>query len=224
MNRPEGMVIAITEDDTPYVSRLSPALQGVAVRVLKKPITTLSELLIPLQKAGIKHVISTRPDLLMKLVPAGVRKVAKIDNYAGSIITHEDIEFLFIHPLKQLVTVPYGEFLASRYISKFVAPTPWPSRSKLIWQTIKTAADYEEALSWLHHSDLIGVDIETISKPQLAMTMVGYCGIDLASNISKAFVLPIEIAMMQPRKSLLIICFSFYGLPNQLRSRMPHGR
>ncbi|TFZ81668.1 DNA polymerase [Candidatus Macondimonas diazotrophica] len=192
MNRPEGIVIVITEDDTPYVSRLFPALQGVAVRVLKKPITTLSELILPLQKAGIKHVISTRPDLLMKLVPAGVRRVAKIDNYAGSIIEHEGIEFLFIHPLKQLVTVPYGEFLASRYISKFVAPATWPSSSKLIWQTIKTEADYEEALSWLRHSDLIGVDIETVSKPKLAMTMVGYCGIDLASNTSKAFVLPID--------------------------------
>lgn len=188
---PTGVVIAITHEDKPYLFRLSPHLSGIASRVFVGSIDTLAELIIPLKKAGVKHVITTRLDILTRLLPQDSVKKPNIDNYAGSIITYDDIEFLIIHPLKQLVTKSFGEFLSRRYISKIVRPQNWRQISNFNWTLIQNPQDYDRAVRWLENPTIIGVDIETV-KWQQAINCIGYCGIHLDTRESMTFVLPID--------------------------------
>lgn len=185
------VLVAIGEEDKPYLSKLSPSFKGVAVKVFAGGLSTLAELCVKLQGAGIKHVATTRVDILKKLLPDDAARTAKIDNYAGSILPYMGIEFLILHPLKQLVTVPYGEFLAKRYISKIVSPQNWLPEGEFEWKICNTPEDALEAETWLKSCDLIGMDIETV-RWNTAIDCVGFCGKDLKSGKAKAFVFPMN--------------------------------
>jgi len=189
---PAVVVVAITNEDKPYLSRLSPAFKGVATRVYTGGASTLTELTAPLKKAGVRHIVTSRLDLLLKLLPPTQgRSKPSIDNYAGSIIPFDGIEFLIIHPLKQLRTVPFGYFLAARYISKIVAPHRWRQESSFDWKVVDSPEIYAEAKNWLERSTIIGVDIETVRK-NAAIRCIGFCGLDLATNTSQTYVFPID--------------------------------
>lgn len=198
--RATGVLLLVEEYDQPYLSRLSGALSSCTVKVYPKAPTTLVEVILASRKAGLSHVITTRQDVLLKLLPSELHKKAKISNYAGSIIPYyyknggveECMEFLILDPLKQLVTVSYGEFLASRYISKLTQPSKWRVPSSFEWKLVQNPVEYAGAESFLAGCDLIAVDIETSQQPQLHMTMVGYCGFNIRENTSKAFVIPIK--------------------------------
>lgn len=202
--RAEGILLLIQgarfpgdqDADTPYLSRLGGILSSVKVKVYDKQPTTVAEIVLMARKAGLTHVICTREDVLKKLLPEGREKKAKLSNYAGSIIPYtvqgEDTEFLILAPLKQLVSVPYGEFLARRYISKLTEPGKFRATSTFNWKEVKDALDAEMMMDYLRTCDLIAVDIETAKEPHPAITMVGYCGFRISTNESYAFVVPIK--------------------------------
>ena len=182
--------------DTPYLSRLGGILSSVKVKVYDKAPTTVTEIVLMARKAGLTHIICTREDVLKKLLPEGREKKAKLSNYAGSIIPFtvqgEDTEFLFLAPLKQIVTVSYGEFLARRYVSKFISPDKFRTPSQFNWKIVNDRLDADMMMDYLKTCDLIAVDIETAKEPHPAITMVGYCGFRLSTGESYAYVIPIK--------------------------------
>lgn len=201
VKRAEGVLLIVEEADQPYLSRLSGALSSCKVKVFPRSPDTLVELALAARKAGLTHLITTRLDVVQKLLPEQLRKKAKINNYAGSIIPFtfknlqgekETMEVLVLDPLKQLVTVPYGEFLAKRYISKITEPGKWRVPSSFEWKLVQDAVERARAKSYLASCDLISVDIETSQKPYNHITMVGYTGYDIRANTSKSFVAPIK--------------------------------
>ena len=102
------------------------------------------------------------------------------------------MEFLILAPLKQLVTVPYGEFLATRYISKLTHPGKFRSPSKFHFKIINDDLDCQMAMDFLKTCTLIGVDVETVKEPHPAITMVGYTGVRVETNESFSYVMPIK--------------------------------
>ena len=196
IKRAEGVLLVVSEEDTPYLSRIAPMLASVKVKAFAKPVDTLTEIILMARKAGLEKIITTREDILKKLLPPGREKGAKISNYAGSIIPFtvmkEDCEFLILSPLKQLISVSYGEFLARRYISKFTEPSKWRVPSSFNFKIVNDDLDASMMLDYLKTCDLIAVDIETAKEPHPAITMVGYCGFRLSDNSSFAYVLPIK--------------------------------
>jgi len=189
--KPGGVVIAITNEDKPYLPRFKPALKGVASKVFTGNIDTLAELTTKIKSAGVYHVITTRLDILKKLLPQGREKGAKIDNYAGSIIEYYGVEFLLVNPMRQLVSKSYGDFLNRRYVSKIVSPNKWRKESKFDWKIVASEQDFLEAKSFLETCDIIGVDIET-TRDNAAIRCSGYCGIRLQDNTSFAYVVPLK--------------------------------
>src|SRR5690554_571557 len=188
---PGGVVVAINHEDKPYLTRFSPALKGVASKVFVGKIDTLAELTVKIKAAGVRHVITTRLDILQKLLPQGREKGAKVDNYAGSIITYDDVEFLIVHPLKQIISKTYGDFLNRRYVAKIVQPQKWRKESAFDWCIVDSEEKFQEAKDWLESSTLIGVDIETV-RDNAAIKCSGYCGLHMETNTSMAFVVPIK--------------------------------
>lgn len=188
---PGGVVIAIGHEDKPYLTRFTPALKGVPSKVFVGKLDTLAELVVKLKAAGVYHVITTRLDILQKLLPQGREKGAKIDNYAGSIIDYDGVEFLIVHPLKQLISKPYGDFLNRRYVSKVVNPRKWRVESDFDWKIVDSQETFLEAKAWLETCDMVGVDIETV-RDNAAIRCSGYCGIRLRDNKSMAYVVPLK--------------------------------
>lgn len=185
-----ALLLAISEEDTAYVSKLGESLKGIKTKVFKGELITLVELVDKAKRAGLNCCATTRVDILKKLLPAGREKKASIHNYSGSIIPYGDFEFLIIDPLKQLFSVPYGEFLTRRYLSKLISPQSWRKTTQFRWKLIESQADFEFARDYLTQCDLVGVDTET--RPPNVITCSGYCGVKLEQKESYAFVVPME--------------------------------
>lgn len=187
----KGVILIITEEDQTYLHNLSSSFKDVPAKVYLNTVTTLTEIIYKAKAIGYDAIATTRLDVLQKLLPPDQAKKAKISNYAGSIITYKDFEFLILHPLKQLRTVSYGEFLASTYISKLTAPYRWREPSQFNWKLIQNEADFQVAKSALLACDLIGMDTET-AKWNCSIRMSGYCGIRLEDNTSMTYVIPMK--------------------------------
>lgn len=167
------------EGDKPYLPYLKPYIGGKKVFVDLKPITTITEVEMYCRDPvrNITGVLSTSLPLLRKLT--GRDKVS-LDNYAGSYFKRNGIEYVFLDPLKQAVTVPYGKFLLKRYVSKLVSPESWLETPEFKWRVINQS-NLSEAIQFLSSSNLIGVDIETFSNP-LAIRCIGFTGVHLGSK------------------------------------------
>lgn len=178
-------------DDTAFLPRLKPLLHGNKCFVDTKPISTWAEVEIfcKSKARNITKIISTSHTLLKKIT--GKDKVS-IDNYAGSYFKKAGIEIVFVSPLEHTVTVPYGTFLLSRYISKLTHPENWLTAPGFKWRIVNEN-NYEDSLTFLSECSLIAVDIETL-KLNLAIRCVGFTGIKYTSGgfESHSFVVPLN--------------------------------
>ena len=148
-----------TEADRPFLHYLK---QHVHTYSLRKH-EFIEEIVLRYGKSGTTHIVTTQQDLIPLLCNTASAKEQTIDNYAGSWVTHEKsgMEFLFVHPLKQCVTVPHCKFLLERYISKWTKPNKWVTQDTFNWKILEGIDDYELCLSFIEESILVAVDIET---------------------------------------------------------------
>lgn len=168
-----------TPEDEPFLPRLKGIIKHTgSTYVVTKPVTTLIEVVMYCQKRGITGIICTQAALIPKLsgltIDASGKKpkLPSLDNYAGSYFLHSGIEWVFMNPLKHLMTVSYGTFLAKRYISKLTNPESWYKATEFSWE-VATASTLERLYQRFSAAQLIAVDIETIKDP-LAITCIGY--------------------------------------------------
>lgn len=187
-----------TEDDRPYLYNL----KGYAERYSMHQHSFIEEIKLQYGSKGITHIITTQPKLIPLLCSTASTKEQTLDNYAGSYLLHEKtgLYFLFIHPLKQLVTVTYGKFLFERYISKITKPSRWVSHDKFNWRILEIPDDYEQAWDCITHesSILCAVDIET--GPDLRITSCSYTVVQKQSNTTyttQTFVVPLPLGLIE---------------------------
>lgn len=184
------LLLVATPEDKEYLPRLKPCIGTASCAVVLATPTTLAELDIVAREKHADAILSTSPALLQKLVGASSsRKKPSIDNYAGSLFTSYGKEIVFLHPLEQLVTVPYGPFLANRYASKLVDKGRWQTFAPFTWELL-TPGSAEELFQLFQSACLIGVDIETFSDP-LSIRCVGYTAV-LADGRMHSVVIPCD--------------------------------
>lgn len=179
-----------TYEDQSYTHRFKPLLEGHTVYVLFDKITTWVEVLTYCKNKEITSIISTSPAFLEKIT--GLPKVS-ISNYSGSFFKKDNLEIVFIDPLKQLVTVPYGEFLTRRYITKITAPALWKNTGTPFKWVLLDEGNISSYFESFKHAIAIAVDIETMKTP-LKIKEIGYTGIfaDENGNLSTiSLVLPL---------------------------------
>lgn len=161
-----------TEEDRSYLPRLKPLVGTASVFLNLSQISTWAEIELYCTKKQITGVLSTSKKLLEILTQD---QKASIDNYAGSYFRRAGIEAVFLHPLAQLVSVPYGSFLASRYCSKLCKPETWNSWPEFTWM-LASEINIDAVYFEFHDAQVIAVDIET-TKVNLAITSISYTAV-----------------------------------------------
>lgn len=184
-----------TEEDVPYAARLKVMAGSATVYTKFHPVSTITEVVHYCKSKHITGCFTTNRVLLQKLLATQgtvSSKLPSMDSYAGSYICYQGIEFVFIHELKQLITVPYMPMLTRRFISKLVSPSSWSQESAFKWELI-TPSNYEAVEFELSFCDAIACDIETIRNP-LSIQCIGYTGITFQDKEirTSSYVLPLD--------------------------------
>lgn len=183
---------AHNEGDKPHLPRLKPIMKGKRTFIDLRPVNTIAEVETYCKhpQRNITAVLSTSRTLLSRFVG---KPNPSLDSYAGSYFIRNGIEYVFIDPLEQFNTVPYGEFLISRFASKIVSPESWLNPSEFRWKIVTDSAKRSEAISYLSQCELLAVDIETFRSP-LSIRCIGYTGLKNLGDRYESFsyVLPMD--------------------------------
>jgi DNA polymerase I-like protein with 3'-5' exonuclease and polymerase domains len=180
--------------DKSYLPHLKPFFGGIPTYTITETIDTLTQLELYCTKRSITRVVCTQPTVLKKLVKLQEGVEPSINNYAGSLFVHKGIEIVFIDPLAQLITVPYGKFITSRFISKVINPKGWAESTPFFWSLCDDSKSLEAAHEDLSSAYAIASDIETF-KHNLAIRCIGYTGIfvaDTGAITTRSYVIPIN--------------------------------
>jgi DNA polymerase I-like protein with 3'-5' exonuclease and polymerase domains len=161
-----------TEEDRSYLPRLKSLVGTCSVFLSLSPISTWAEVELYCKKKQATGIITTSHKLLQIITQD---PKASIDNYAGSYFSRSGIEIIFLHPLAQLVSVPYGPFLAARYISKLAFPENWNKWQEFSWM-LSSEVNIDSVYAEFQAAILISVDIETV-KTNTAITSISYSAV-----------------------------------------------
>jgi DNA polymerase I-like protein with 3'-5' exonuclease and polymerase domains len=184
--------------DKPYLQRLKPCIGMASCALLLETPTTFAELVAICKSKNATGIITTSSALLQRLVDSTTSRKVKpsIDNYAGSLFKipgNSELELVVVHPLEQLISVPYGQFLATRYISKLVNPDAWVPSTKFNWE-IFSEATYQEIYSRYQTAEAIAIDIETFQSPP-SIRCIGYTALFYSAESgwsSHSYVIPCD--------------------------------
>ena len=190
-----------TKEDKDYLTYLKPCVGSATTFIRLEEVTTLTTISIYCKSKGITRVISSSISLLKKLLAWDKRRAPSLKDYAGSYFTipgfkKEDskIQVVFIAPLKQLVTISYGRFMATRIITKLTKPEKWYTPTQFTGFDIITASNEACAYSLLSNCFLICIDIETFRENAAirCISYTGFCYVDGNKIESYSTVLPLD--------------------------------
>lgn len=158
MNDP--ILLLITPEDEPYLPKIKNYFLGKQVFSINVNPDSAGETELYARSKGIKYIISTNPTVLRQTVSDTTNSKESIDNWAGSLWERNGITFLFINPLRQLYSVPYGSLITERFISKITKPESWDRTPPFSWEPARldTVHRWYELFS---QAILIALDIET---------------------------------------------------------------
>lgn len=193
-----------TAADKPYLPLLKGCVGSYTCFLRMETITTLTTVKAYCKTKRVTKVISSSIPLLSKLLHWDKRKAPSLANYAGSYFkvpgltpTDPEIEIVFIQPLKQLATVTYGKFMATRVITKLTKPEKWLQPPAFRWELL-TSTNEEAHFTSLSQDNcfLIAIDIETLRENAvircLAYTGFFYDSSEPSGFHSESYVLPLD--------------------------------
>jgi len=113
-------------------------------------------------------ILNALPDFKKSYNKNGAEKKLSMNDYHGSFIElsghligrDRPLEVLFLNPLEHLRTVPEGEFIFRRFISKITKPNAWFPQTDFTWELL-TPDNAESLLAAFATAKLIASDIET---------------------------------------------------------------
>lgn len=165
-----------TNEDNPYLFKLREAIgAGHKTRVNLTQVQMLSEVTMICKQYGIDSVITTQKSLIPRLASTASSKEQTIDNYAGSLLkdTKSGISYLFVNPLKQCVTLPYGQFMLNRYVSKLVAPSKWLGTDKFNWKLCE-GKEFANCYTELTNDNNLFCSIDIETRKDLSISSISY--------------------------------------------------
>ena len=183
-----------TYADKDFLPHLKSIFGGTTTYIVCEPVSTLIQLGMYCEKRSITAVVSTNTDILRKLLEKSGwsgRTHPSLSNYAGSVFTYGKIEIVFVNPVEQILTVPHGRFVFSRFASKVLHPENWAESTDFKWE-IANASTIGRLYEQLLGAYAIAEDIETL-KHNLAIRCVSFTGIYISGGTlsTYTFVLPL---------------------------------
>lgn len=189
--------------DKKWLPYLKSCVGSYRVFVRLEEVTTITSISMYCHSKKVTKVISSSPSLLKKLLYWDKRKAPVHGNYAGSYFTipgfkdSPEIEIVFINPIKHLVTVTYGRFMAKRLISKLIRPDDWYQPTEFLWSILKPENE-EINFQCFSQSNifLVSMDIETFQE-NATIRCLSYTGFWYDKNESngihsESVVLPLD--------------------------------
>jgi len=191
-----------TSFDKSYLPHLKGCVGSATCFLRMEEITTLTTVQLYCKQKRITRVISTSIPLLKKLLGWDQRKAPSLSNYAGSYFTipgfsesDPRIEIVFIPPLKHLVTVTYGKFIAKRMITKLTTPEKWYRPTHFGGYELLTASNEDQHYCNFQACFLISIDIETL-REDAQVRCLSYTGFYIepveGNIVSSSVVLPLD--------------------------------
>ncbi len=186
-----------TPEDKSYLFRLKEAIgPNHACRATLTRADTLSEVaMLARQAGGAKYVITTQQQLIPKLCDTASAKEQTVQNYAGSWLVDEKngITYLVVPPLKQCITLEYGQFLLERYVSKITKPGKWLVTDEFSWKLCSLGSDYEEAHSKMLRNDTLFTTVDIETRRDLSISSISYTVVSRthAAIVTLTYVVPL---------------------------------
>ena len=143
------------------------------------------------QDSPLDAIVITNPGTLELVLhaqsdfsPPNTRKGITLNDYQGSMLDvrvgDRVIPAVVLNPLANLVTVPYGKFLAERFLSKILHPERWLPDLAFKWTEVGVE-NAESIVRRLEESELTATDIETPTTGEWqelrGINCVGYAGL-----------------------------------------------
>jgi len=202
------------QSSLPRFARMA-VLQGHKVSVVTGTPSTLSELELKCKTNGIDGILCANAGLLDRALNglADFRKPEEsgaltLDDYQGSLISIKSIPTVVLNPPEHIMSVPYGAYIFSRFISKLTKPNDWFPQTKFDWKVFDPS-DLEYWRTFLRSSRLIAIDIETIrNDPIRRISCISFTGWHQATHTTKSVVIPFEGSFN------LAVVREFCDLPN----------
>lgn len=202
-----NILVLPSRDDTPYFHHLQSLLgENKTFGKLEVP-STSAEIAQWCKLGAVDAIICTNDDTLSVIlnampdyVPSASQRTITCTDYSGSLLRvrvgTDYVPVIILDPLMHLVKVPYGKFLAKRYLSKILAPEKWVTPPAFDYKIvdISMCAEVEARIA---QASLLGVDIETPFKnektfvnPYRVMDMIGYAAWFPDTNTIECYVFP----------------------------------
>lgn len=162
-----NLVLICDREDIPYLSHLKQPLSGHHVTVRHD----CPEFIMPLT-TRYDGILCSNEQFLNVVIKKSRRVTLK--DYAGSFVTRNGIPIVFLNPLAQIHTIPYGKFLLERYLTKITRPEAWQNSIPFRWQEITTEGEFLYCWTRAQEALAISIDIETVQEPVLAITICSY--------------------------------------------------
>lgn len=182
--------LSASHEDSSYLSTFAPLVRGRNATAVKFKIdhpTMFAEFLqwvkqyeadavVITNLTTLEFVLKNQPDYH----PPNTRKGITLDDYQGSLlhvhVGDRRIPCVVLNPLEHLVKVPYGKFLAERFLSKILAPEKWMPDIEFKYQVV-TLENGNAIVDRLARARLISADIETPTSGQWSeLRGINCCG------------------------------------------------
>jgi DNA polymerase I-like protein with 3'-5' exonuclease and polymerase domains len=162
-----------TPDQENYCKLVGPILAPDRVQLSFSTPVTFSQVHLAAKAAKVTGVVVANSHLLSLLlnkVDDIQEKSPTLDDFAGSLINHDGIDYLVTNPPAHIITTSTGRFLWSRYASKLTQRNKWPAQPVFRW-TLATPSNVESLYNkYVPDCSIIAIDIETVSEPAWAIT------------------------------------------------------
>lgn len=182
----------ITEADKSSMQQLKKLLHGNTVYFTTQTPPTLQAMEVMVRGAQCDSVFTTSLTVAKLFVASNGFKESSLDDYAGSCVVRNGINYLVLNPLDHIYSKPEGKHLLARYLSKLTHKDDWFKCSPFNYQVARTTAEMNAAVAELASADMIAFDFETI-KYMLFPDCCGFTGVwfkDDGSFTTKTYTIP----------------------------------
>lgn len=178
---PKKLLLICNQEDRNYLQILKDTtadFAGLHIQFTHALPATFLEIASVCKAKEYDGILTTSHALLQKLVGTKIsQSEASLNDYAGSYFKQSGVEFIILRPLVHLVAVPYGKFLARRYVSKLAAPESWVKFPEFQWCILDGANIEQWYALFASSAILVAFDIETGREPQPYIKSIAYAGL-----------------------------------------------
>lgn len=154
------ILLLLNEEDLSYIRPAKVYFAGIKTFVITAIPQHIGEIEHYARTQGVTRIISTSVSVLNTVVASSNHQ--NLDSWAGSLFDRNGITYLFLNPLRQFYSVPYGQFLFKRFISKITEPNTWPKTPQFRWGIARTD-NIEDVFRHFSKSLILACDIETVN-------------------------------------------------------------